>query len=373
MRTARAFPIPLAHPSFSRSAAAMHPASPLVRVLQTCCRWAVFAAAALGCPQPAHAIVSGEEVSAATTSLDAVALLIGTNEQWPACAGSVAGTCVLVAPNLVLTAAHCLLQPDGLPWPELQRDFWVRFRRGAGGGVSNSFPGPGCTGEFQERRIVSISRVLGADLAVCTLESPPVGIAPIAVEYRREPVAGEQIIIAGWGFSGECLGEGDPWRLRWAGGTTAAGQQGTLLPINDCAMIPCVVCARSGGGQQGDPSVQGWAVPNLHDSGAPVLVQVACPGGSVELRVVGVVMTPTYAVGVRAWHELGGSPRLVSTLACGECAGDHDANGLTAVPDIFAFIADFMGSDARADVDGVAGVAVPDIFAFLSSWFGGCS
>ncbi len=322
--------------------------------------------------EPAQAIVNGEEVSPAVQSLDAVGALIGTAWGSPACAGTVAGSCVLVEPDLIITAAHTLLRSDGTPWPAGTRDFWVRFRRGESGGVGNTFPGTGCAGEFQERRIVSISRVLGADLAVCRLESAPVLIAPLAVEYRREAIAGEQIVIAGWGFSGECLGAGDPWRLRWSGGTTAAAQQGALLPINECVMTPCVTCVRSGGGQAGDPSVQGWAVPNLHDSGAPVMVEVNCPDGGVELRVVGIVMTSTYAVGVQSWHDLGGLPRLVSRAACGECIADHDGDGETTVPDLFGFIRDFMANASRADVDGVAGVSVSDIFSYLGAWFGGC-
>ncbi len=320
----------------------------------------------------ARAIVNGEEVSPQTFSLDAVGLLLGSAVGAPACAGEVAGSCVLVEPDLVLTAAHCLLRPDGTPWPPSQRDFWVRFRRGESGQVSNSFPGTGCTGAFQDRRIIAISRVVGADLALCRLESAPSRIAPLAVEYRREARNEEQIIVAGWGFAGECLGEGDPWRLRWSAGTTAAAQQGTLLPINACVMSPCVACSRDGGGMPGDPSTRGWAVPNLYDSGAPVLVEVHCPDGSDELRVVGIVMTPTYAVGVQAWHALAGQPRLVSHPACGECIADHDSDGATTVPDVFAYIRDFMAGDARADVDGVAGISVPDFFSFLRAWFTGC-
>lgn len=337
--------------------------------------WLAGAAAVLAVgfrATPAHAIVNGEEVSAEIASLDAVAILISASEGAAACAGNVAGSCVLVEPDLILTAAHCLLRPDGTPWPETERDFWVRFRRGESGAVSNSFPGTGCTGEFQERRIISIARIVGADMALCRLESAPVGIAPLHVEYRREAIADEQIIIAGWGFSGECLGEGDPWRLRWSGGTTAAGQQGTLLPINECALTPCVTCTRAGGGQMGDPSVQGWAVPNVHDSGAPVLIEVPCPNGSIELRVLAIVMTSTYAVGVQVWHDYGGVPALVSVPSCAECIADHNADGLRTVPDIFAYISDFMAGNSRADADGIAGITVPDLFAFLSAWFGGC-
>ncbi len=334
--------------------------------------FAAAVAAAVVWAAPAGAIVNGEEVSSEITSLDAVAVLIGSGEGSAACTGSVVGSCVLVEPDLILTAAHCLLRADGTPWPENERDFWVRFRRGESGLVSNSFPGTGCTGDFQERRIVEISRIAGADLAVCRLSSAPVGIEPLKVEYRREAMADEQIIIAGWGFSGQCLGEGDPWRLRWSGGTTAGAQQGSLLPINACAMSPCVSCTRAGGGEQGDPSVDGWAVPNVHDSGAPVLVELACPEGGYEVRVVGVVMTSAYAVGVQEWHNLGGVPALATAPACGECVADHNGDGERSIPDIFAFVSDFMSDASRADVDGVAGVTVPDIFAFLSAWFAGC-
>jgi hypothetical protein len=102
------------------------------------------------------------------------------------------------------------------------------------------------------------------------------------------------------------------------------------------------------------------------------MTETFCPDGGIELRIVGVVMTSTYAVGIRSWHSLGGAPALTSVPACGECIADHDGDGLRVIPDIFAFIADFMSNNPRADVDGFAGIGVPDIFAFLSAWFAGC-
>lgn len=54
------------------------------------------------------------------------------------------------------------------------------------------------------------------------------------------------------------------------------------------------------------------------------------------------------------------------------CLGDHDGDGLRAVPDIFGFLADWFAQHAAGDADGDGANTVPDIFLFLSSWFGGC-
>lgn len=358
--------------------APMHPFKPLsgtfVRRIGPMRRIIVLAAAALGCAglgSNAAAIVNGEEASVEDYRLDAVGVLIATLPGQPGCHGSVVGTCTLVAENLVVTASHCLLRPDGTEWAPGEREFWVRFRRGVSGAVSNSFPGAGCTLDYQEIRIVHSARAGNADMAVCTLESAPFRIEPISIEYRREAAPSAPILVAGWGFSGECLGGGDPWRLRWAAGTLSGGPQGSILAINECTFSPCVQCVRNGGGPEGD-SFQGWAVPNLHDSGAPVLTETVCPSGGVQLRLIGVVMTPNYASRALSWHLAGLSPRLYSTIPCDRCAADQNDDGVVNIHDVFAYISDFMSGHARADADGVPGLAVPDVFAFLTAYFAGC-
>lgn len=319
----------------------------------------------------AAAIVNGEEAPTDDHRFDAIGLLIASLPGAPGCEGTVVGTCTLVDDHLVMTAAHCLLRTDGTFWPPEERTFWVRFRRGTNGNVTNSFPGAGCTSDYQELRVVAMARATNADLAVCTLEFSPRRITPISVEYREAAAPSDPIVVSGWGFAGECLGGGDPWRLRWASGTLSSAPQGSLLAINECVFSPCVHCVRSGGGGEGE-SFQGWAVPNMHDSGAPVLRELACANGTAELRLVGVVMTPTYAVRATQWHESGVEPALFSTYPCDRCPADHNGDGLTTVTDIFAYLTDFMEGHPRADADGAPGVTVQDVFAFLVRYFAGC-
>lgn len=322
-------------------------------------------------PARSLAIVNGEEAPHDDHRFDAVGVLIASLPGQPGCAGYVVGTCTLVADNFVITASHCLLRPDGTEWPPGERDFWVRFRRGANGAVTNSFPGGGCSQNYQEIRVTSWARAGNADLAVCTLAAAPFHVEPISVEYRRAASPSDPIVVAGWGFAGECLGGGDPWRLRWAAGTLSSGPQGAVLAINECVFSPCVQCVRSGGGPEGD-SFQGWAVPNLHDSGAPVLAETRCPDGSGQLRVIGVVMTPNFAPRALSWHESGLSPRLYSTTPCDRCPADQNDDGVVNIQDVFAYITDFMSGHARADADGVPGLTVQDVFAFLMRFFAGC-
>lgn len=319
----------------------------------------------------AAAIVNGEEAPTEDQRFDAIGLLIASLPGEPGCEGTVVGTCTLVDHHLVMTAAHCLLRTDGTFWPPEERTFWVRFRRGINGQVTNSFPGGGCTSDYQELRVVAMARANNADLAVCTLEYSPRRVTPISIEYRDDPAPSDPILVSGWGFAGECLGGGDPWRLRWASGTLSSGPQGSLLAINECVFSPCVHCVRSGGGGEGE-SFQGWAVPNMHDSGAPVLREVACSDGSTQLRLVGVVMTPNYAVRALQWHDSGTAPALFSTYPCDRCPADHNGDGATTVTDVFAYLADFMSGHPRADADGAAGVTVQDVFAYLVRFFAGC-
>jgi hypothetical protein len=54
------------------------------------------------------------------------------------------------------------------------------------------------------------------------------------------------------------------------------------------------------------------------------------------------------------------------------CAADYDADGGAAVPDIFAFLADWFAGVEKANANGDGAMNVADIFAFLSDWFAGC-
>ncbi len=54
------------------------------------------------------------------------------------------------------------------------------------------------------------------------------------------------------------------------------------------------------------------------------------------------------------------------------CKSDFDHDGVTAVSDIFQFLAAWFNSDPRADFNASAAVNVTDIFDFLAAWFAGC-
>lgn len=66
------------------------------------------------------------------------------------------------------------------------------------------------------------------------------------------------------------------------------------------------------------------------------------------------------------------------TFFCGSlgcpprCFADYDGSQATTVNDLFAYLAAWFNSSARADSNGNGTVAVDDIFNFLTLWFQGC-
>ncbi len=54
------------------------------------------------------------------------------------------------------------------------------------------------------------------------------------------------------------------------------------------------------------------------------------------------------------------------------CPGDFNRDGVTSVPDIFAFLSAWFAGDPEADYTYNGVVFPSDIFAFLSGWFRGC-
>jgi uncharacterized repeat protein (TIGR01451 family) len=55
------------------------------------------------------------------------------------------------------------------------------------------------------------------------------------------------------------------------------------------------------------------------------------------------------------------------------CPGDYNRDGVTAVPDIFAFLSDWFAGVPKADMNCSGTLDVPDIFEFLTAWFTPCS
>lgn len=112
--------------------------------------------------------------------------------------GSSASFCSasVIAPNVVLTAAHCVTTSD---------DTKVFFRDEDGGAITLDVASialnPGYRPDAIRRRLVSI------DLALVRLAQPlPDGFTPIALAKSIGPVVGQRFRIAGFGVADETAG-----------------------------------------------------------------------------------------------------------------------------------------------------------------------
>jgi len=56
----------------------------------------------------------------------------------------------------------------------------------------------------------------------------------------------------------------------------------------------------------------------------------------------------------------------------GRCVADFDCDGVAGVPDLFAFISEFLAREKVADVDESGVVDTRDLMTFLSAYFAGC-
>lgn len=229
----------------------------------------------------AWGIVGGAAPDAADTRFDCVGAVtksdFGTENS--------RGSCVLVAPNVVLTARHvfnsCGTLPSGCTchndWIEDGEHHMVRFRRlpNQNGGPGGPVGTPG-TEQFE----VGIDRIIfpdipnGAncahyDFAICILESNVNHIEPAVIDYSEihDPPDNNplgtlnqygEFWIAGWGQNAS---------FQLPGSLLVAPMQGR--------------CARFG------PSSSGWT----GDSGGAVLCQGSCD----RMRLVGIIQTPSEA------------------------------------------------------------------------------
>ena len=90
----------------------------------------------------------------------------------------------LIAPDLVLTAAHCVVNPDtGLPFPIYRVQFVAGWHKGAHAGASKArrvWTDPGYPATRGETRIAELPAV-ARDLALIGLATPLTGPRPLAV------------------------------------------------------------------------------------------------------------------------------------------------------------------------------------------------
>ena len=317
-------------------------------------------------------VVNGVPVPAADKRFDAVGLFLLASPSVP-CSGLISGTCTLVGPNVVLIARHSLdITPSQPLWPSSARQYRVRFRRNPAGLSVNSLwvNWEQCHGTYQEFDVIQLvdAQNPGCDQVLAYLSGSPVGIVPIAPVIRNAPIHPTDILLAGWGYAGDCFGSGDHWGLTYARGRLPDNfVANDYLAFSLCSVgtaAPCLSCAPFGGP---------YATANLHDSGAPVLIEVPStdPDDTTpELRLIGTVGSANSGRRPTAWNNSGGVPLLVEPQRVVHIhSGDFDGNGQTGVNDIVGYLSAFFAGrlDADTNQDGV--VEVDDLLMFIRNWF----
>ncbi len=320
----------------------------------------------------ARGVVDGVPIPNTDRRFDGVGLLF-TTTPWTACAGWISGTCTLVGPNVVLLARHCLDISPSQPLPSpLSRTYRVRFRRTPDGISENALAPAGeqCHGVYQEIDIVllvdapnnSCDQVLGY------LASAPVGIQPIIPSLNNPPHDPRPIILAGWGYDGECYASGTPWTLRYAHGVMPNNwSSNDYLAFSWCsvgAIAPCLTCPTIGG-----PYVNA----NLHDSGAPVFIEIPSNDPldlTPELRLIGTVSSSGTAHRPSAWNNSGGVPLLTEDQSLPHIRpGDFNGDGAVGVDDLLSYLGAFISSRMDADADANGVLAVADVLIYIQEWF----
>lgn len=320
----------------------------------------------------ARAVVNGTPAPNADKRFDAVGLFMRTSSAG-GCAGWVSGTCTLVGPTTVLIARHCLDINTSDPLPSgTQRQYRVRFRRAANGLSENAMAPDGfaCHGVYQEIDVVRLVDAANTtcDQVLAYLASAPLGIQPIVPALANPPLLPTNVILAGWGYTGECYATGSAWTLRIARGRTPSNWAGNdYLSFSSCTesnTAPCLTCPSSGG-----PFVNA----NLHDSGAPILMEVPSVDPSdptPELRLIGTVSSSNTARRPSAWNSAGGLPALTETPPPRHLRrADFDGDGHTTVSDLMAFLSAFFSGRMDADTSGNGTLEIADVMLYLTLWF----
>jgi len=335
-------------------------------------RWSTLTcliALALFLASPAKAVVEGQPIPLTDRRFDAVGLLL-TVQPWNPCGGWVSGSCTLIAPNIVMMARHSVQRTDGTLPPANSQAIRVRFRRAANGVANNHFAGnpDDCQTTFQEiyvRETVA-APFAGIDLVLGFLETVPVGITPIGADVSFAFDRSHPIILAGWGYAGRCVQTGDAWTLRNDYGVLPAQRWPSTYTFEYNQMTFSGSCMTW-------PADVNWVIGNVHDSGAPILIEVPNPtlAGGTELRVVGVVTSYSIAQRLSSWNLAGGQPSILNAVADYACAEFDGLPGVSS-EDLFAYVQSWISGEPRANVDQDPGVTLSDLLMYVQHFLGGC-
>jgi hypothetical protein len=315
-------------------------------------------------PGRALGVVNGTEVPCDDRRFDAVGLfMVAGDNPWSTCGGGISGTCTLVDSRTILFARHSLgiSQLDPLPNPQ-QSFYRVRFRRAASGAAWNYLllNGVWCHGVYQEILVQALFEIPGSDLCMGILETAPVGIAPISVELSNPPVRDTEIILAGWGYRGECMASGPAYTLSMArGGLPDQGGVTPYLIYSPCSIIntePCRIC----------PPGQ-WVSGNLHDSGAPVLYEVTDFSGERQLRLIGVVNSTSAATRPSVWNDSYAWPPLYEVQARKQA--DFNVDRQVNIADVFDYLNAYFDGSCLADYNHDGSVDTIDALTFVNDFF----
>jgi secreted trypsin-like serine protease len=236
-------------------------APPRFRALLALAAVASFAA-------PAHAVVRGEvarDPNGVRQSVVRVESSLGE-----LCSGAVIG------PDLVLTAAHCLLEPAVYRVVVVDRGFRQRSMRAVAAAIHPAFV-PGTTPRTQP----------GVDLAILKLERP-LGpeFLPLDTRYAGQAGMGTAVMLAGFGV----VAEGQK-------GSARVLRQTNLVSLGSMQVRNRVLVVADG--QRLAETTGAGACRG--DSGGPILIPVA--GG---YQLLGIVSWSSGALGSRAITACGG-------------------------------------------------------------------
>lgn len=336
------------------------------------CWWALLLAALFG-GAPAAAVVDGQPAPYDDRRLDAVGLVL-TVQPWAPCGGWISGSGTLIAPNVVLLAKHSVQRSDYTLPADGARSHRIRFRRAPDGAAENHFSGniSDCATPSQE---IYISRFVGCpfvgvDIVLGILESEPVGITPIGVNLDFAFPAGHAVRLAGWGYSGRCIQTGEAWTLRTDTGVLPTQRFTSPYYIEYNQVTFSGSCMNLPAAPAAQPD---WIIGNMHDSGAPILIEVQDPRNPDrrDLRVVAIVTSYTGAQPVRSWNSAGGEPPLENPITGHDCAEFDGLPGVTT-NDMFAYVNSWITHDPAAETDGQPDITLSDLLTFVGWFLGGC-
>ena len=255
-------------------------------------------AAAASLPAPGHAVVRGEVARDPDGVRQSVVRIESSLGEL--CSGAV------IAPDLVLTAAHCLMEPAVYRVVVVDRSFRQRSLRAVAAAIHPAFV-PGTTPRTQP----------GVDLAILKLERPlGPDFMPLDPHRTSRVGTGEAVMLAGFGV----VAEGQKRTARTLRQTNLV----SLGPMQVMNRVLVVADSERLAATTGAGACRG-------DSGGPILAPAA--GG---YQLLGIVSWSSGALGTR------------EITACG---------GLTAVTPIAEHVR--WISEGAAALNGFSGAAIP--------------